>query len=81
MLDREFCRMYRIPRQIIDEMYQIALQELDDRSAAYFAVHGCIRRAIYKNNDAIIFRDFYRLSPEAVERMTNKVLPFVRESE
>ena len=39
----EFGRYYKISKENIEKAYQIAMDELKDELATYFAVHGCIK--------------------------------------
>ena len=72
----EFGKFYRISKESIEKAYQIALDELNDELAAYFAVHGCIR-TMYADEETkrppVIFRDFYKLSKSAAERMKAEI--------
>mgnify|MGYP004455281969 CR=1 FL=1 len=80
MLDLEFGKYYRIRKESIEKAYQIALDELNDELAAYFATHGFIKKMYVGNSrgetegrPAIIFQDFYKLSQDAVSRMKTEI--------
>lgn len=80
MLDLEFGKYYRIRKESIEKAYQIALDELNDELAAYFATHGFIKKMYVGNSrgeteghPAIIFQDFYKLSKDTVSRMKAEI--------
>lgn len=75
----EFGRYYKISKENIEKAYQIAMDELKDELATYFAVHGCIKTMYIKDSDEemkrppVIFQDFYKLSKDAVVRMKAEI--------
>ena len=75
----EFGRYYGISKESLEKAYQIALDELKDELAAYFAAHGCIKTMYMKDSDEemkrppVIFQDFYKLSKDAVVRMKAEI--------
>ena len=79
-LNLEFGRHYRISKESLEKVYQIALSELNDELEAYLATHGLIKKMYVEDSreetegrQTIIFQDFYKLSKDAVSRMKAEI--------
>lgn len=66
MLDREFGRAHRIPREKIEEVYNLALNELKDPMNTYLAVLGLISELV---RGTTVF-DYSSLSKDTIKEIT-----------
>lgn len=66
MLDREFGRAHRIPRENIEKVYNLALNELQDDMNAYLAVLGLVSELV---RGTTVF-DYSSLSKDTVKQIT-----------